>query len=47
MQLITRNRIPQETVKAVLVKYGIPMIPALASRPDYIPQIAADLGLVS
>jgi hypothetical protein len=45
MRRVTTMRIPQETVKAALSKHGIPSVPALASRLDYLPTIAAELGL--
>ena len=45
MRRVTSARIPNERVTEVLRKHGIAAVPLLASRLDYLPVIAADLGI--
>ena len=45
MKAITAARIPPATVLAACTAVGVPNIPALMSRPDLIPQVAATLGV--
>ena len=46
MKAITAARTPPATVLAACTAVGVPNIPALMSRPDLIPQVAATLGVV-
>lgn len=45
MKAITAARTPPATVLAACTAVGVPNIPALMSRPDLIPQVAATLGV--
>ena len=45
--LITAAKLDDDTVTAACVKHGIPGFPLLGSRPDLVPAVAKELGLIA